>query len=507
MSFPLLLAGLPAIAALISGCAMIFCWQRRETPGARAFSLFTGCIFIWCFFAVFEQLSRDEAARIIFGKLEYIGIVYFPIFWLIFTLQYTHNDARLSQPILRFLIVLPTINLGLAITDPWHGLIWRRTELVLAPFPSLKIEHGWWFSHVMMPFQYLLLMLGIGVLLHSFFANSALYRRQILILLSAALIPFGLNVLYIVAGISFYGLDMTPIGLAASGIIMQLGLFKGRLLDASPISYRTVFLNTTEAVILLDARHQIVDLNPSAYSETGRQASRVIGRPFQWGFPDYRHLLLELPAQELTRVLVIEQQGAPRIKEVKIRLLRSPGGRSVGWAVIIRDITLERKQQNELKRIAYLDGLTGLCNRRQLEITATKALEAQSQEQWPIALIYLDLNAFKPINDTYGHEAGDAVLIHVANCLKTSVRKGDIVARLGGDEFVALLFRANRSAAGNMSDRLKYHLRQSFDLKGQPMQISASIGIACFPEDGQTLRDLLHLADQDMYQQKHARRT
>jgi diguanylate cyclase (GGDEF)-like protein len=507
MSLSLLLAGLPAIAAVISGCAMMFCWQRRDTPGARAFSLFSGCIFIWCFFGVFEQLSLDESARIIFGKLEYIGISYFPVFWLIFTLQYTHNDARLSQPILRFLMVLPTLTLGLALTDPWHGLIWNRVELALVPLPSLRIEHGWWFSHVMMPFQYLMLMLGIGVLLHSFFANSALYRRQILILLSAALIPFSLNVLYVVAGVTLYGLDMTPVGLAVSGVIMELGLFKGRILDVSPISYRTVFLNTTEAVILLDPRHQIVDLNPSAYTETRRQPQKLIGRPFQWAFPNYRHLLLELSTQELTQILILEEDATPCIKEVKVRSLRSPGGRPVGWVVIIRDVTLERKQQNELKRIAYLDGLTGLCNRRQLEITATKALEAQSQDQWPIALIYLDLNAFKPINDTYGHEAGDAVLIHVANCLRTSVRKGDIVARLGGDEFVALLFRANRSAAHNMSDRLQYHLRQPFELKGQPMQISASIGIACFPQDGQTLRDLLHLADQDMYQQKHARRT
>jgi predicted signal transduction protein with EAL and GGDEF domain len=86
----------------------------------------------------------------------------------------------------------------------------------------------------------------------------------------------------------------------------------------------------------------------------------------------------------------------------------------------LRDVTLEYQQQSELKRIAYLDELTGVCNRRQLEITAINVLSPDSQKNWPVALIYLDLNAFKPINDAYGHEAGDIVLRHVARCLQSS---------------------------------------------------------------------------------------
>jgi diguanylate cyclase (GGDEF)-like protein/PAS domain S-box-containing protein len=509
MSINVILAGLPAIATLISGSAAFLSWQRRNTAGARAFSLCTACIAIWCFFSVFELINLAEGLRLTLARFQYFGIAYFPVFWVIFTLQYTHQDARLSRSVIRVLMVLPTLNLILALTDHWHGLIWRHVTIGSStgnPNIIFKIDHGWWFNHILAPSQYLMLVTGIVILLYAFFVNSELYRRQILFLLAISLIPLGINVPYIVANVSLYGLDMTPIGLAISGIIVQVGLFKGRIFDLSPISYRSVFLNSSEAVILLDQRFQIVDLNPSAYGETPYASESLVGSLFQQTFPDYCTLITELPVRELTQNFTTNVHGSPQTKEVKVRSLRSPGGKEVGWAIIIRDVTLEYQQQNELKRIAYLDELTGVCNRRQLEITAMNVLSPDSQSNWPIALIYLDLNAFKPINDTYGHEAGDVVLSHVARCLQTSVRSDDLVVRWGGDEFVVLLLRANREVANNASNRIRSHLQKPVEFQGNLLQVGASIGIACFPQDGKTLRDLLHSADQEMYQYKQAGR-
>jgi diguanylate cyclase (GGDEF)-like protein/PAS domain S-box-containing protein len=358
----------------------------------------------------------------------------------------------------------------------------------------------------LVPSGYLMFLAGFGILLYTFVVNSELYRRQILFILASALVPLCLHVPYIVAGVSIYGIDMTPIGLAISGVIVQFSLFKGRIFDLSPISYRSVFLNSSEAVILLDQRFQIVDLNPSAYKETLYSSKPLVGSLFESAFPDYCDLISELPVQELTKTVTTNIHGSLQTKEVKVRSLNSPGGQTAGWAIIIRDVTLENQQQNELKRIAYLDELTGLGNRRQLEITAQNVLSPEGQKDWPIALIYLDLNAFKPINDNYGHEAGDLVLNHVARCLQTSVRSKDVVVRLGGDEFVVLLFRANRSAADIVSDRIQSYLQKPVEFQSDLLQVQASIGIACFPQDGQTLRDLLHHADQEMYQYKQASR-
>ncbi|MEM8805274.1 MAG: histidine kinase N-terminal 7TM domain-containing protein [Cyanobacteria bacterium P01_G01_bin.38] len=497
MRFYLVFALLPAIAALTAGSITIFAWQRRELPGARVFSLFAGSIFIWSFFAVFEFLSTTASNRALFGKLEYPGIVTFPVFWLIFTLQYTHSDRWLNQRNVAALMVVPVISLILALTDSWHGLIWRSTTWSAEPYPDLIIEHGWWFNHVMLPYSYLLFIIGIGVLLQSFLGSSHVYQRQALNLLTAAMISFMCNVLYIISDVKLYGLDLTPVGFAVSSTLLQLGLFQSKLFEVSPVSYRTVFLNSTEAVILLDLRGNIVDLNPAALEESG--LPRALGLHFEDAFPNYYKVFQPLPDQETTQTVELHHQP-PTFKEVRVRSLLSQGKRRVGSLIIIRDITLERQQQAQLEKFAYFDSLTGLCNRRQFELRAEAAL--QTEANLPIALLYIDLNKFKPINDTYGHEIGDAVLVQVANRLKYSVRQVDMTARMGGDEFVVLLIHADRTVALNTRRRMLSSLTQPLHVRNLTLQISASIGIACCPQDSRLLSDLLNHADQDMYRAK-----
>lgn len=259
-------------------------------------------------------------------------------------------------------------------------------------------------------------------------------------------------------------------------------------------------MNTAEAVIFLDTKNHIVDLNPSAYEETNH--TDLLGKPFQVGYPAYQHLLSNPMAKEITETIRLFHHQQTVLKEVKVRALQSPGNRPVGSVVIIRDVTVERRKQAKLQHFAYVDSLTGLCNRRQLEITGELALSPAGQGSWPIALLYVDLNDFKPINDTYGHQMGDIILVHVAKCLKNCVRQGDIVARIGGDEFVALLFRANQDAAYNTRERLSIRLRQTLEVKAHTLQITASVGVACHPHDGSNLQELLHHADQAMYQDK-----
>lgn len=500
-----LLALLPAIAAFASGSIAIYVWQQRSVSGAKAFFGCLVSIFIWCFFAGLEYLSHDEITRIIFGKLQYLGIPFFSVFWLVFTLQYTHNDSKLNALRTRLLMIVPMLSMIFAFTDPWHGLIWASVSMDRTPAPQLVIKHGWWFSYVMMPYIYLLLLGGVVVLLYTYFASSQIYRQQIVILLTATIIPFFFSILYLLAGVHLYGLDLTPIGFSVSSLIIMIGLFRGKLFAVSPISYRTVFLNTTEAVIFLDTRNHIVDLNPSAYQECLH--SNILGKPFSTAFPAYQHLLSQPIASEVTETVKLFHPQRSIVKEVKIRALQSPGNQPVGSVVIIRDITIERRRQARLQHFAYMDNLTGLCNRRQLEIVGELALRSSDQETWPIALLYVDLNDFKPINDTYGHQIGDTVLIHVAKCLKSCVRQGDLVARMGGDEFVALLFRANQDAADNTRERLSNRLCQTLEVENHTLQITASIGVACHPQDGSDLQTLLNCADQAMYQEKETYRT
>ena len=521
LPFHLLVAILPLLAALAAGSVGLHAWQRREVNGAKAFALCAASVFIWCFFAIFEQLALAPTPRIIFGKLQYFGIVSFPALWLIFTLRYTQRDDWLRPAVLAALSFIPSLSLLLAFTDPWHGWIWATAIFKTEPYPYLDIVHGWWFNYVLIPQCYVLLLVGFGVLLSASFSSSRLYRQQTFVLMCASLAPFVFNVLYVVSDISLYGFDLTPVGFGIGGLLIHFGLFRAKFLDISPISYKTVFLNTADAVILLDMQQRIVDLNPSALPEGRRRfdADLAIGQPFERVFPDYRLLLKRMKvADELTETMKLprltpdSRSGRTHdvFRAVKVRSLLSPGGRRMGWVIIIRDITLEQQQQAQLEEFAYVDSLTGLFNRRQLELRAEEIfvphLDAATGRYDSIALLYIDLDQFKPINDEFGHDVGDLVLKHFAQCLKSSVRQGDMVVRLGGDEFAAVVNESEPGVAMEVRSRLIKALTQSVELAGHRFRLSASIGIAYYPNDGLTLQALLREADAQMYREKRLSR-
>lgn len=526
----LLVAILPAIATCLSGSISLYAWQRREVNGSREFALFSASISIWCFFAVFEQLSSTELQQVTFGRAQYLGIPALPVFWFLFTLRHTEHDGWLNRTVLKAFSVIPLLSVLLASTDHWHGWIWENVRFQSQPFPKLTISHGWWFNSVMIPHAYVLILSGIGVLLSAAFTGSRLRRQQTLMLVSAILFTFFVNIVYLLADITLYGLDPTPIGFAVTTLLIQFGLFHTKFLEVAPISYKTAFLNTTDSLILLDKRRRIVDLNPSALIESQRPhgAISVIGQPFDHVFPDYWRLFekIDNKAIELTEVLKfsrpsVDSPSAPSVdslnapsadspsaqpqavyRQVKVRSILTTNGRQGGWVIIIRDVTLEKQQQAQLERLAYVDNLTGLSNRRQLELKAEELLTCDRVHYVPIALLYIDLNRFKLINDSYGHDVGDAVLQHVARCLTRSVRKGDMVVRLGGDEFVTVLYAADASVALEVRSRLVNMLSQTVSLAGHQLTLSASIGAAYYPEDGSTLSSLLRQADQNMYRDK-----
>lgn len=541
MPFSILaIAIVPAIAACAAGGISIYAWQRREVTGARTFALCTASTFIWCFFSVFEYLSLDESTRITFGKAQYWGISFFPLFWLLFTLRYAQYDDWLNRKSIAVLSVVPTASLVLSISDRWHGWIWQSATLETVPYPHLNIVHGWWFNYVMIPQCYVLLLAGVGVLLSALFSGPKLYHQQILILLIAALSTFVCNVLYVVAGVTLYGLDLTPVGFAIAGVLLQFGLFRAQFLAVNPISYKTVFLNTADAVIVLDAQRRIVDINPRAQKElalapTGTPKrtqkpirERALGRAFEQVFIHYRSLAHEAIFWETGHTQLIKtlqfsvassRSNLPQVahREVQVRSLQTAQNIPSGWLIIIRDITLEKQQQAQLEQLAYIDSLTGLYNRRQLELKAQEifherllweasdslpSAQPAAQRIFSAALLYIDLNDFKGINDNYGHEVGDQVLKHFAYCLKRSVRQGDMVVRLGGDEFAALLYRADQQAAMNVRTRLQALLSKPVHIADYISTLSASIGVACYPNDGHSLKALLHSADTKMYREK-----
>ena len=182
-----------------------------------------------------------------------------------------------------------------------------------------------------------------------------------------------------------------------------------------------------------------------------------------------------------------------------LRIIAEPVGDDI--AVTLIDITDHKAEELRMESIASSDPLTGVLNRRGFEREAAKRL-TESSDDASGALLFVDLNDFKQINDTHGHEVGDQLLTVAAQRLKTGLRSCDIIGRPGGDEFVALVPDVTGDVAGKLARRLTQSLEQPYLIGPGTLKCSASIGLALYPADAKTLTGLMRAADQAMYRAK-----
>ncbi|HXU92072.1 MAG TPA: EAL domain-containing protein, partial [Gallionella sp.] len=180
--------------------------------------------------------------------------------------------------------------------------------------------------------------------------------------------------------------------------------------------------------------------------------------------------------------------------------------RAVSGTGTVQDITDWKSAQEDIQRLAYYDVLTGLPNRALLYDRLHQAVAAAHRDHSQFALMFLDLDRFKYINDTLGHQAGDEMLKVIAARLVGEVREGDTVSRLGGDEFVILLREAGEEGALYVAEKLLASVAQSFEVGGTVVSTEASIGISLYPHDGADVETLIKHADVAMYHAKAAGR-
>ncbi|WCM91827.1 EAL domain-containing protein [Acidovorax sp. NCPPB 2350] len=215
----------------------------------------------------------------------------------------------------------------------------------------------------------------------------------------------------------------------------------------------------------------------------------------------YRARLLgiaQFPGEETTDILhlrngtVIERRSVPQLSH----------GCAMGRVYSFRDLTLQHAAQKRIEQLAYSDVLTGLPNRLLLSRCVSAAIEAGRVQGGGFAILFIDLDRFKIINDSLGHLFGDRVLQLVAQRLQECLRQTDMLCRLGGDEFVIHLHAGDADAAEGVARRILDEMRQPFMLDGMGFSIQCSIGIALHPNDGETLDDLIKQADTAMYRVK-----
>jgi diguanylate cyclase (GGDEF)-like protein/PAS domain S-box-containing protein len=185
----------------------------------------------------------------------------------------------------------------------------------------------------------------------------------------------------------------------------------------------------------------------------------------------------------------------------------SDTGKAQRMLGVCLDVTAQQEQKHNLQQLAHFDALTGLANRVELGARLQESLRLCRQSVQLMAVVYLDLDGFKPVNDKFGHQVGDQLLVMVAKRLQHAMRAHDCVARFGGDEFVLIINQLNSRAECEASlQRLMASISRPYSLNGEFANVSASIGYTLYPEDDGDADTLIRHADQAMYQAKQAGR-
>jgi len=189
---------------------------------------------------------------------------------------------------------------------------------------------------------------------------------------------------------------------------------------------------------------------------------------------------------------------------LSINAVRDAAGQVSHYVALSTDITALKEHEARLETIAHFDGLTGLPNRLLLTDRLQQAMTQSRRRGQRLALVFIDLDGFKAVNDAHGHDAGDLVLQTIASRMKQTLREGDTLARLGGDEFVAVLLDVGGlQACETLLQRLLAAASQPVQHGVQALQVSASLGVTFYPQDQELEADqLLRQADQAMYQAK-----
>ena len=277
----------------------------------------------------------------------------------------------------------------------------------------------------------------------------------------------------------------------------------------------SVFSHAREGIVMTDADTLILDVNAAFTSITGYSREEVLGQQAR-AFRADRHSQHYLDAMWLDlrqkgfwsgEMWSQRKNGEDYAEMVTISAVTDAVGTVRNYVLLLADITPMKTYQQQLEELAHFDTLTHLPNRLLLADRLQQAMSQSLRRQQTLAVVFLDLDGFKAVNDRHGHGVGDELLLALSQRMKAALREGDTLARIGGDEFVAVLVDLQQAEdAQPVLQRLLQAAADAVEVGHAHIQVSASMGIAVYPRDGTHADLLLRRADQAMYQAKQAGR-
>ncbi|WP_438311184.1 diguanylate cyclase [Sporosarcina sp. FA9] len=386
---------------------------------------------------------------------------------------------------------------------------------------SEYVQKGIWYApifnqqyFIMMTISNVVILLVAGIFALDLKRTTALSKRKLLrLLITGTLVAFFIN---LILGYPNYGEYMPPhshiwLGIVFS-IFLAISVNRFQLLPSVAKRYQVMFDLSPSSISVVNGDWELLELNLNAKKELGIVNEKGMNL-FEFATLISAENQLLMLKEELKKNLVVNDFRIVIDKEDVIDSLVYSVDASLViideeevYYLIWRNVTEELKNKHLVNFMAYHDGLTELHN-RSFFVSAVKHRMSECEEHmdFKAALVLIDLDRFKEINDTYGHVIGDEVLRHTAYILEDSIRKNDTLARLGGDEFIIFLEDfSTKDDVANWIGRLRGYFKSlPYEIDEISIQIQPSIGVAFYPSDGETFEELYQYADMKMYEEKN----
>lgn len=511
-----------ALTTLITSIIIL----RRDVPGSLALGGVLLGTFVWSGAYAMSRSLIELDEKIFWLKIMTFGVLTIPTLFLVFTAQITHRENWLTTSSLLILSIEPLVLLALI----WFGphLVFDKIELESrGGFTSLNIIRGpaYW---VNIFYSYAIVLLAFFILGAACVRASPFFKRQYLVILLASTLPFAASVFTQMGYTGLDDLDIAPVSFGISSVIYAYAVFRHQFMDLLPVARGHLIENMGDGVLVLDEQGRIVDINPAMQNFIEGEPVSLIGQNISVVLKPWAQNTGQLLSGIETRTELIIPKKPSRYLDLRVTPLYDDNQRMSGRLIVFRDVTdrqeaeknlrraLDRLQtqlieigvlQSQLREQAIRDALTNVFNRRYLEETLERELARAARELYPLCVIMLDLDYFKNINDTYGHEAGDVVLKTLAETVTRQSRHGDFLCRFGGEEFVLVMPNIGIAKAQERAEEL-HQLINSLNIPYERFNLTTTIsmGIAWYPEHGKTKEELLRAADKAMYAAKNAGR-
>ena len=481
----------------------IYAFQlRKQVETAGLFSILSLALAIWTVCYALELASTTLDGKVFWAMMKYLGSAPGPVVWFVFSLYYTNNRKWLTPPVRWLFGAYVLLTIIVVFTNTHHHWYWTEITMVDG-LPETQAEHGFYFW-VYAVGTYLLILGSVVVYVVHYLRVSSFFRRQAVLMVLGGFLPLGVRIPE-----DFFGLDLIPkldniiVFLLISAILFFIAIFRYGALEILPIAHDLVVQNINSGIFVLNMTGHVVEINPYARTLLGPGGDGAIGKPVEvvlkdWPKLEYHPQLNERQEQEIA----LEHSNEKNYFLVQISPIRDKHEISVGYVIVAVNITERRRAEMELERLARIDALTGITNRRHFFELAEVEFQRFKRYGHPLAILLMDIDHFKRINDTHGHLAGDFALKSVAGMCQEHLRTTDIFARYGGEEFIGLLYEVTQEKALETAERLRKVIENApLEFNGKLIPLTASIGLA-FADADQTLEAVIHHADQALYRSK-----